>query len=375
MRNLLQFLAKVATEEPGHHVKEYEIATQVLGRAPDFDSRVDSTVRVHIGRLRAKLAEYYLTMGASDAVQVKIPKGTYSVICEHRAAWTEAAPLSAETPPSIEASPIQRHDWRWMLGWGVALAAAAMAAFTWIDRPPPAPAALRTFWTAFGRGGSGVTVVFSNPRFAGSAGQGLRYVPADEDLPPRAVNDRYTGVGEAFALHQLTRQLDELRMPLRVKRSQLLTWDEARSQNLVFLGGAEVNVPQGELPHLQAFDFKMTDNEPRRGLGAVVNLQKGEGEEPFYFNSGAPYTFDYAVIGLVAGLEPHRRALILAGTTTFGTQGAADYVLREETVSELLTKLGVRKDEPLPFFEALVRVKVSGGVPTQTNLVLLRRLK
>ena len=52
---------------------------------------------------------------------------------------------------------------------------------------------------------------------------------------------------------------------------------------------------------------------------------------------------DYAVVGLKPGLDPVRSMLILAGTTTMGTQAAAEYVCREDSLTELLRRLGVSK--------------------------------
>jgi hypothetical protein len=63
----------------------------------------------------------------------------------------------------------------------------------------------------------------------------------------------------------------------------------------------------------------------------------------------------------------------LAGTTTMGTQAAAEYVCREDSLAELLRRLGVSKAEELMPFEALLRVKVSHGVPVKTDLLAVRK--
>ena len=81
---------------------------------------------------------------------------------------------------------------------------------------------------------------------------------------------------------------------------------------------------------------------------------------------------DYAVVALLPG-SPSRSIMILAGTTTFGTQGAVDYVCRQNSVEELLLRLFVSKTGELKPFEALLRVKVTCGVPVQMDLVALRR--
>ena len=82
---LLRYLAEHSLDHPGVALKEYQIATEVLGRSATFDPQIDSTVRVQAGRLRIKLAEYYASEGPEDPVLVELPKGTYLLSFHHRA--------------------------------------------------------------------------------------------------------------------------------------------------------------------------------------------------------------------------------------------------------------------------------------------------
>ncbi|MGA8022715.1 MAG: hypothetical protein WCC18_20015 [Candidatus Acidiferrales bacterium] len=64
--------------------------------------------------------------------------------------------------------------------------------------------------------------------------------------------------------------------------------------------------------------------------------------------------------------------MILAGTTTFGTQGAVEFVCRKNAVADLLPRLSLAPTgEPKPL-EAVLHVKVKRGVPVDTQLVALR---
>src|SRR5437660_12639573 len=65
---LLRYLAEHELDHPGAHPKGYQIATEVLGRRPDFDPQCDSTIRVQAGRLRLQLAEYYRSARAEDRI-------------------------------------------------------------------------------------------------------------------------------------------------------------------------------------------------------------------------------------------------------------------------------------------------------------------
>src|SRR5947209_5263213 len=69
MRALLLYL----WEHQGESVSEYAIATEALGRHPDFDPKVDSTVRVHIARLRIKLKEFHDAAGAELPLDLSLP--------------------------------------------------------------------------------------------------------------------------------------------------------------------------------------------------------------------------------------------------------------------------------------------------------------
>jgi adenylate cyclase len=51
-RGLLSYLVTEELEGRGERIKAYSIATEVFGRAKDFDPQQDSIVRVEVGRLR-----------------------------------------------------------------------------------------------------------------------------------------------------------------------------------------------------------------------------------------------------------------------------------------------------------------------------------
>jgi hypothetical protein len=80
LKAFLRFIVDKSIENQESQLKEYVIATEVFGRGSDFDSRVDSVVRVQAGRLRTKLHEYYETEGKDDQVIIALPKGQYTPV-------------------------------------------------------------------------------------------------------------------------------------------------------------------------------------------------------------------------------------------------------------------------------------------------------
>lgn len=67
-----EFLAGRANE-----IKETLVAISVYDKPPDYDPRLDSTVRVEASKLRQRLENYYQHAGKSDRVRISIPKGSY----------------------------------------------------------------------------------------------------------------------------------------------------------------------------------------------------------------------------------------------------------------------------------------------------------
>jgi len=115
---------------------------------------------------------------------------------------------------------------------------------------------------------------------------------------------------------------------------------------------------------------------PRKGDLAVFNVHPQPGEQKSYLASpsNALLTEDYALLAFIPGLNPSRSVMIIAGTTTFGTQGAVEYACREKSVQELLLRLSVSDTGELKPFEALLHVKIAKGVPVETDLVSLRKV-
>ena len=80
LKAFLRFVVQKTVDSEDSQLKEYVIATEVFGRSSDYNTRIDSVVRVQAGRLRSKLQEYYATEGKEDRVVIDLPKGHYTPI-------------------------------------------------------------------------------------------------------------------------------------------------------------------------------------------------------------------------------------------------------------------------------------------------------
>jgi hypothetical protein len=106
---------------------------------------------------------------------------------------------------------------------------------------------------------------------------------------------------------------------------------------------------------------------------AIVDEHPAAQGPASYFAAEQPsLTQDYALIALVPAFRPNRRALILAGTTTYGTQAAAEFVCEEQSLATLLSRLDAGKLSEVPDFEALLSVQIEDKFPVASKLLSVR---
>src|SRR5882762_951408 len=385
---LLRYLANRSLDHRGLSPKEYQIATEVFGRQKDFDPHLDSMVRVQAGRLRTKLAEYYASEGADDQIMVELPKGTYTLAFHPRThgAGRNYANTSQEASNNLQVNGRTSRTWIIaIVALSVVLASAvAVATDRFLNRriaearvasdSPDVPVAFHVFWKGFLTGPQEPWVIFSNAAFVGRPYVGMRYYNRARDSGS-AILDHYTGVGEVLAVHALDGVFGKLHQQIRVKRGSLFSLDDAKNNDLIFMGSPSENLTLLELPNTQEFSFKQITSGPRMGTMEIINSHPGSGE-PKEFLPSPPddsLTEDYSVIALKRGLNPAHSVLILAGATTIGTQAAVEYVCQQDSLEQLLLRLSVSNSGELKPFEAVIRVKVAKGVPVGSELVALRK--
>lgn len=384
---LLRYLAEKSCEDSDGGVKEYQIATEAFGRSSDFDPRVDSYVRTQVTRLRSKLLEYNLTEGVGDPLMVQIPKGAYRVIVipssiEDPASEGAPEPVDGEAMESEEATPpvgASAQAGRWQ-GTRLVLAIVLLAmvgGITWFlirrsqqedSRQPSVDPLVANFWKGFASDGHGPLVVYSNSRFKRGA-DGRTYGADPQVDPPSAILDHYTGVGEVLAVHELDKVFIPLGIPMHITRGALLSLDDARNSDLIWIGSSAEGRSVNEMVALKEFAPSLeAPNTP-----VIRNLHPHGDELEFYkVNPELPVTEDYAIISRTSGLGNKHKILYAAGTNTLGTEAAIEYLCDPATLKVLLDKLAAYRADAN--FEALLHVKVARGVPVSSSLVVFRAL-
>ncbi len=362
LKAFLNYVASKTIDDQDIQLKEYVIASEVFGRGNDYDSRIDSVVRVQASRLRTKLHEYYTTEGNSDKVLIDLPKGHYTPVFSY--ASPESLENRSKTNNQLAMEESARNDLRMQMAplWGEML-----------RTPNP------------------VLVIFSNTIFHGTYEAGMKlfnglelaengfneFVPTQNDHNHPPMIDHYTGIGELMGVYFLSEFFAKAGHSLRVKRSLTLTWDDVKTENIVVIGSPAENLFLKDLPQQQDFVFRSIKNESPDWL-AIYNSKPQPNEQERYrakqFGpSPSQISEDYAVVSMLKGLGEDNRLLLLAGINTFGTQAAVEYVTSPKYIKELISHLNISPEGEAPhlpdYYQILLKVKVNGGVPVQISYV------
>ncbi len=381
LKDFLLYVSDCALRGAPEEATEQHIGIHVFGRMPGYNSSEDSIVRTHARLLRQKLAEYFANEGLAEEVILEIPKGHYFPVFREReaAARTAVVPVPTFAAEPLPADPVPQASprtqrWRFTSGWTVRRAllwslpvllfVAAGATFLYARSRQDA---VSRFWAPFFADDASL-VIYSNAAFTGDSTSGLRYAKPEDAragaLSPNYV-DTYTGIGELASVYDLAQLFDEHHVHFLLKRSLLVTWDQARMNNLIFIGSVAENPSLRVLPPSR--DFTMMTGD---GFAGIVNHHPKAGEPALYARPEHPLTEDYAILALLPGMQAGKRMLIFSGLTTLGTQAAVEFACHRETAEQITGAAAGPKGEIRPF-EAVLETTLGGGVPLQTRLVAL----
>ena len=423
LRSFFLYVVDCSLREHPEEATEQQIGVKIFGRRPGYNSGDDSIVRAQARLLRQKLTSYFAAQGAGEPSVIDMPKGRYLLSFHQRTALlpaalgetahrefqaegtdapeTQPAPLSAlpqaalphamspqaALPPAVSRRIADRRPPTFWVCLGLALGllaggllgAGSYRQYLVAAAPHPDP-----LWSPFFSDAHPTLVIYSNPLFRGSPAEGLHLV--DPDRPSAAGNapndtpndtlgnkldntldDTYTGTGEVQAIHTLTRFFDRHGAVFTLKRSRLVTWDQARSSNLIFVGAPSQNTALHDLPARSEF----TIAQDAQARGYIVNQHPRPGEPAVFPTNDR--TQETAVVASLPGMETGTGILVISGLTTIGTQMAAEFLCRPENLRTLAEIVGTTSGGTLRPFEAVLHVGISKGVGVRVQLATVHR--
>ncbi len=406
LRHLLSYLVEASLAGTADELKEYTVAVDALGKPSSYDPRQESAVRMQVGRLRLKLAEYYRTEGVDDPVIVDLPKGGFRVVFEPRKMAFDSLPLADNVVDDVRQSGWRAREI--VLAAALAISIAAATFFAWRSFHPstavqvnageavvPWTPDIQQLWEPILSSNRPLVVCIATPLSVMIPGFGFvrEFAVNDwEDVPKSkgiaALKDAlhagtvqptfgYTGVGTASAALLLGQFLGARQKSLVVTRANLLSLPELMEENVVFLGPLtgerEIRALRVDQEILLEPDG-IRNLHPRPGEPAFISEGPGSQNAAVPKKGGEDSLDTYSLISRVPGIRGKGEILSLSGNQISSVTAGAQ-ALTDPSVAKMLVSKMRKPDGSLPkYFQVVLRVRSMDGVPTEISYMFHREL-
>ena len=385
-------------------LNEQRIGQAVFGRAPEYDSSIDSIVRTQASRLRQRLDLYFAQEGAGEPVRIVIPKGGYIPVFTTQWQVEETTPQLITPAPAVapmaETVATGSRSWtRSLLMWIVCgLLATAIAALALVLRGSLRPEAAshgadaalsHPLWSQIFAAGRPTLVVPADSglvlshAFDGGTVSLLQYlagdyrrpggepgVPADlKTLRSDFTSRRYTSIVDLEASVWLAQRAQSMGSTLQVRYARDLRPNDLKSGDVILLGASEAN------PWVELFERNMNfvlRNDMRAGAFSVINKSPRLGElASCQSRVNDPQRQVYGIVAFTPNLSGSGNALLIEGTSMAGTEAAWDFVSDDAELLPFLERIR-RRDGKVPHFELLLGTQNMSSSAVHSTLLAWR---
>ena len=352
-RNLLAYLADKSIHGTADSLKEYTIGLDVFGKPASYDPRQESAVRMHVGRLRQKLADYYRLEGTEDPVVVDLPKGGFRVTFEPRA---EAQVVEI---PQIEPPPAPRYYRREIaLALALLLTLACAVYFgtrLWhVERTAVQPQTpgwtpeLQQLWAPILASNRPLMICLSTtPSAAG-----------------------VTTIGTANGAFYLGQFLGERKKDIQLTPSDQLSMPEIAMGNVVFVGPSTGSRESRAVPE---------DRQLILGPDGIRNVSPRPGEPALLADRNPSDPQDvaesYALISHFPGLNGNGELLYFSGNKIPAVTGAVQAFTDPAFARTLVAKMKTAGGALPHYYQVVLKIRSMDEMPIDVSYVFHRDLE
>jgi hypothetical protein len=355
-RNLLQYLADRSLAGTADALKEYTVGLDVFAKPESYDPRQESVVRMHVARLRQKLAEYYRSEGADDPIFIDVPKGGFRVTFETRGVRLEPVATILTETTRAEGSG------RFKTLLSVLLVISVVCALI-----------LGVALWRFRRTAGVLSAQKAAAAFNGSPDLQQLWGPILNTNRPLMIclasSNGATGVGTASASFLLGQFLSDRKDNVLLTRSDLLSMPEVLMDNVVVLGPAVGNREIQAIFSSEQFVLE---------ANGIRNLKPQTGEPEFIPDRAPRVDGDadqsQAIISHLPGLYENGDILYLAGNQLSSTLAAVRVLTDPTLARELVAKLKAADGHLPRFYQVVLQVRSMDNMPIDIAFTLHREL-
>jgi len=353
---LLRYVVEQTLLGHGDEIKERTVGIDVFGRAPDYDTNLDTIVRYTAGEVRKRLALYYHEIEAR--IQISLTARSYrpeflrlveAPISEIEAAPEKFAPSTAvvDTPPAISAADPpktpRKHTLAWVVAAAVVLLPLLVGLRSWnIARTDP----VGRFWSPVLDQKTPTVISLGGVIFSPRSNIGTEVASDLANVNP------YLSFENGLAMGRVAALLNARGGSYRVQPAAYTTLAQIR-ENPTVLVGAYNNDWAYRLVEPLRFHFAPHPDE--RILDAQDSRRSWarDRSKPF---SDSP---DYALVARFRNPSTNSMVVVIAGIQRFGTDAASQFATSTDLLEDFNHQIGWNwRDKNV---EVVLRVDVVNG--------------
>jgi hypothetical protein len=353
---LLRYVVKQTLLGHGDEIKERTVGIDVFGRAPDYDTNLDTIVRYTAGEVRKRLAAYYHEVESTIQISLlarsyrpeftrpvevtdsMIEKGTEKSALSTAIFHASAIPI----PPSVSKTPTKR-----VVNWAIAATSVLLILFvavrSWnVTRTDP----VERFWSPILNQKSPTIISLGGVVFSPRSNIGTEVATDPADVNPYLSFENGVAMGRVAAL------LNARGGSYRVQPAAYTTLAQIR-ENPTVLVGAYNNDWTRRLVEPLRFHFAQHPDERIVDVQDPKHYWTRDRSKPF---SDGP---DYALVSRFRNPSTNSMVVVIAGIQRFGTDAASQFATSTDLLKDFDRQIGWNwRDKNI---EVVLRVDVVNG--------------
>jgi len=383
LRRLLSFLADKTLCGEGDQLKEYSIGIDLFGKPSTYDPRRDSAVRIQVGRLRQKLADYYQAEGKHDPIMVALPKGRFTLEWQTRNDGSSSSKPHRLLTASLILAACLIAVTAWAAYATVALRSVKRAVAPRSQWTPE----IAAFWSPLIEAEHPLLISISAVLFVQLPGGGFfrdpnLNRPEDESksaslaavqealhFPHPLPTFSFGALGDSHASFLLGRLLEAQNIHASLVNSDELSWRQVAENNMILLGS-----PRYFNQQLASLPVK-TELYLEPGVG-IRNLKPGSHELALFRDEGSKQTgIGYVLVSHTPGPLGTTNILSISARNSAAVLGAVKSLIDPAPVRDLFRKLKRPSGDLPQFYQMILKVQYHNAVPLDASYVLHRELR
>ena len=384
LRDLLVDIGEHSLAGQTDELSEHSIGVRVFGRPENYNPSEDNIVRSSVRQLRVKLKDYFDSEGHSEPLIVDIPKGSYLAVFHQRPVVESPPPTTIiETTPNRPDRRASRLTVFLVVACAALLAACIGLAEYAFSLPAPSREARNLMAALFNQSSGPVRFVLTDSVLVLLNAMGStttvdnyadqKFFPDLDGRAPEVTRKLFstlktrqiTSLADVQILFKLMQTTPGLARRIELKHAKHMSAREFKEGNFIITGSPLSN------PWSALFDSSSNFqiDPAKSGIKNAAPI----GSEPAEFLPVAQERIDVARIALLKNLSGNGLVLLIAGRNMEGTEGAGEFLLRDDSLPLVRKTLGLRASDPIPSFELVLQVRMLEGTARSSKIIAWRR--